>query len=103
MATKETIEVPIQGMDCAECSNHVQQAIASLPGVEAVRVFLSSEKAVVQLDPHQVDLGHIRQAVDAVGYTVASSDVDRPDPASLGDFNRRVLILFGRCSASLRP
>ncbi len=95
MATQQTIEVPIQGMDCAECSNHVQQAIESLPGVETVNVFLASEKAVVQLDPHQVDLGRIRQAVADVGYTVASTDVDPHDTAPLGDFNRRVWILFG--------
>ncbi|MFQ5922838.1 MAG: heavy-metal-associated domain-containing protein, partial [Anaerolineales bacterium] len=91
MATQETIEVPIQGMDCAECSMHVQQAIASLPGVETVNVFLSSEKAVVQLDPHQLNLGRIRQAVADAGYTVASPEVDPPDPASLGDLNRQVL------------
>jgi cation transport ATPase len=95
MATQETIEVPIQGMDCAECTMHVQQAIASIPGVEVVKVLLSSEKAIVQHDPHQVNLRHIRQAITDAGYKVTSPDVDPTGQASLGDFNRRVLSLFG--------
>ena len=62
MAIK-TLEVPVRGMDCAECTMHVQKAISALAGVEAVEVYLSSEKAVVQLDPAKVDLAGIRQAV----------------------------------------
>lgn len=36
------LEVPVKGMDCAECVAHVQHAIAELSGVESVEVFLSS-------------------------------------------------------------
>ena len=50
MASLKTVEVPIRGMDCADCTRHVQHAIANLPGVESVEVFLASEKAVVRLD-----------------------------------------------------
>lgn len=64
----QTIEVPIQGMDCAECTRHVQHAIAALPGVQGVEVYLASEKAVVRLDPKQVDLPAIRRAVEGAGY-----------------------------------
>ena len=31
----KTIEVPVTGMDCAECTQHVQQAVAALPGVKS--------------------------------------------------------------------
>ena len=61
MAETKTIHVPIKGMDCAECTEHVQHAIAALPGVESVNVFPASEKAVVQLDPARVDLPAIRR------------------------------------------
>ena len=54
MPKLQTLEVPVIGMDCAECTQHVQQAIAALPGVESVDVFLSSEKALIRLDPAQV-------------------------------------------------
>jgi len=82
-------------MDCAECTRHVQRAIAALPGIESVDVFLSSEKAVVRLDPDQVDLLAIRKAVEGAGYSVPASADTQPSPSALGDFTRRVLGLFG--------
>ena len=39
MMNPQTIEVPVRGMDCAECTQHVQHAIAALPGVQNVEVF----------------------------------------------------------------
>ena len=57
MSETITLEVPIAGMDCAECTEHVRHAIAGLPGVVYVDVFLASEKATVRLDPSQVEPG----------------------------------------------
>jgi Cd2+/Zn2+-exporting ATPase/Cu+-exporting ATPase len=82
-------------MDCAECTLHVKQAIAALPGVASVDVLLSSEKAVVRLDPTQVNLSAVRTAVEGAGYSVATSAAERARQSSLADFNRRVLTLLG--------
>ena len=68
MSELATLEVPVAGMDCAECTQHVRHAIAGLPGVASVDVFLASEKAIVRLDPAQVDLPAIRGAVEGAGY-----------------------------------
>ena len=68
MSELKTIEVAIQGMDCAECTRHVQHAIAGLPGVQAVDVYLTSERAVVVLDPQQANLPAIQRAVEGAGY-----------------------------------
>jgi Cd2+/Zn2+-exporting ATPase/Cu+-exporting ATPase len=92
------LEVPVQGMDCAECTMHVQHALAALPGVEDVHVLLSSEKAVLQIDPSQVDLLTIRKAVEGAGYTVpeqAPSMEARPTSKPLATFTRPILTLFG--------
>lgn len=94
MADSKTIEIPISGMDCAECTQHVRHAIEKLPGVQSVNVFLGTEKAVVQLDPVQVDMSAIRAAVQGAGYDVPGSDTPQPAPVSLGDFNRRLMILL---------
>ena len=94
MAKLQTLEVPIQGMDCAECTQHVQHAIAKLPGVESVNVLLAAEKAIIRLDPDRVDLPAIRRAVASAGnYSVPEST---PVPAAppMGDFNRRLAILL---------
>lgn len=94
MADSKTIEIPISGMDCVECTQHVRHAIEKLPGVRSVNVFLGTEKAVVQLDPVQVDMSAIRAAVQGAGYDVPRSDTPQPAPVSLGDFNRRLMILL---------
>ena len=56
MTNLTTIEVPIKGMDCAECIQNVQHTIKALPDVESFNVFLASEKAAIRLDPSLVDL-----------------------------------------------
>jgi len=93
MPGTKTIEVPIHGMDCAECTMHVQHAIAELPGVESVDVLLVSEKAVVRLDPARVDMDHIRRAVDGAGYAVPEEAEEDGTPGA--DFTRPILTLLG--------
>jgi Cd2+/Zn2+-exporting ATPase/Cu+-exporting ATPase len=96
MIAKQTLEVPVGGMDCAECTQHVRQAIAALPGVASVDVFLTSEKAVMEIDPARVDLSAIRKAVEEAGYSIP--DTSTAHPASqkpLTDFTRSILTLFG--------
>jgi len=94
MAKLQSLEVPVKGMDCAECTQHVQHAIAKLPGVESVNVLLATEKAIIRLDPDQVDLLAIRKAVASAGdYSVLETT---PSPAALpmGDFNRQLVLLL---------
>jgi len=94
MTELQTLEIPISGMDCAECTLHVQHAIEKLPGVQSVNVFLGTEKAVVQLNPAQVDLPAIRTAVQGAGYGVPESVPMPSGPVSMGDFNRRLTIML---------
>src|SRR5581483_6871773 len=94
MSNSQTLEIPISGMDCAECTQHVQHAIEKLPGVQSVNVFLGTEKAIVQLDPTQVNMPTIRSAVQGAGYDVPASDSPKPAPISMGDFNRRLTFLL---------
>jgi Cu+-exporting ATPase len=107
MSESTTLEVPIAGMDCAECTQHVQHAIAALPGVESVDVFLASERARIRLDPSQVSLDAVRKVVADAGYSVPETHVEpaRTSKASSGQaetlqelsvqYRRRVLLLLG--------
>ncbi len=95
MASEKTLEVPVKGMDCAECVSHVQHAIAALPGVQSVEVYLSSEKAVLRLDPSRVSMNDIREAVAGAGYSVPEpAQTEAVNSANAG-FTRSVLSLFG--------
>ncbi len=90
----QMIEVPIAGMDCTECTMHVQHAIENLPGVHKVNVFLGSEKAVIEMDPALVNIRAIRDAVAGAGYQVPEA-AQTASPAVLApDFNRRLTILM---------
>jgi len=92
---QQMIEIPVQGMDCAECAMHVQQAIAALPGVTTVNVLLAAEKAVIALDPLRVDRSAIAQAVQNAGYTVPITSDRAEAPASIEQLTHSVLRLFG--------
>jgi P-type Cu+ transporter len=100
VTSHKELEIPILGMDCADCTLHVKRAIAALPGVDSVEVFLASEKAMVSLDPQLVDMTAIRKAVAGAGYSVP--EVRGPDnaktaekPADMRNFSRTVLTLLG--------
>ncbi len=94
MAKLQTLEILVAGMDCTGCTQQVQRAIANLPGVTSVNVFLSSEKAIIQLDPAQVALPAIRTAVENAGYRVPD-DTPLPAVPPLVDFTRRIVTLLG--------
>ena len=78
-----TLEIPVRGMDCTECTQHVQHALCALPGVQDAEVFLSSEKAVVHYDPAQVDRGP---------YAVPSRLLATPFPCASLNFPSRAWI-----------
>ena len=90
------IELPVRGMDCTECTQHVQHALSAVPGVESVSVFLSSEKAVLRLDPGLVKIEALYQAVEAAGYSVPGTSAAQGESARmLSRFTRPILTLFG--------
>ena len=72
----ETVEVLVRGMDCADSTQSVLQALTKLPGVHSAVVLLSSQKAIVRLDRSRVDLPAVRWAVAAAGYS-------SPEPAEI--------------------
>lgn len=96
MIQTQTIEIPIAGMDCSECTQTVQRAISSLNGIKKADVFLSSEKAVVQLDPSLVKMMDIRNAVKNAGYSVPEQNGESATPnAVLASFSRQIFTALG--------
>lgn len=104
MSHQKIMEVPVHGMDCAECALHVEQALAAVPGVERVQVYLAAEKAVLEVDPDQVAWRDIESAVAGAGYRVPAQAEDgsrlteEPKPV---DFARSVMTLVGVVAGAL--
>jgi len=93
MSEPRILEIPIRGMDCSECAQHVQRAIAKLPGVNKVDVFLASEKAIIEMDS-RLELAAIKEAVTGAGYSVPETLPPPPAPVSTDDFNRKLTLLL---------
>lgn len=93
----KTMELPVQGMDCASCAQHVKQALEKTPGVAGAEVLLSAEKAIIQLENDQIDLVLLRRAVESEGYSVPDLETKEHQApvASLGDSARPIFTFFG--------
>lgn len=63
-----SIELNISGMSCTHCERAVQQALASVPGVENVAVDQATGRASVEGNP---DTQALLAAVAAEGYEAA--------------------------------
>ncbi len=59
-------------MSCANCSETVGDALASLDGVTEANVNYATDEGSVEYDPDEVSLREIYDAVDAAGYGVVS-------------------------------
>jgi len=83
-------------MDCAGCARTVQQAVAGVHGVRSADVLLSTEKAIVNLDPAApASLNDIIQAIERTGYSVPREEGADVAESRAAELSRRVLWLFG--------
>jgi Cd2+/Zn2+-exporting ATPase/Cu+-exporting ATPase len=94
MSDKKTIEVPVRGMDCADCARHVQNSISEIPGVEAVTVLLSSQKAIVQLEKTRVETDDIRKVIEQAGYESPRAAAVQSPPKEYSKKRFRTLLIL---------
>src|SRR3972149_5173315 len=71
----QTLTLPIEGMTCASCVSHVQQALASLPGATDVAVNPATGKASLTYDPSRSGLDDMQRAFPNSGYRVPVAEV----------------------------
>ncbi|MBD1996931.1 copper-translocating P-type ATPase [Leptolyngbya sp. FACHB-541] len=72
----DTANLKLRGMSCASCASNVEDAIRSVPGVEACSVNFGAEQATVTYDSGKTDMSAIQGAVDAAGYTALPMQED---------------------------
>ncbi|MCA1995010.1 MAG: heavy metal translocating P-type ATPase [Coleofasciculus sp. S288] len=65
----ENTTLKLRGMSCASCAGNIEDAIRSVPGVEACNVNFGAEQASVTYNPSQTNVAAIQDAVDAAGYS----------------------------------
>ncbi|MBD1869207.1 copper-translocating P-type ATPase [Cyanobacteria bacterium FACHB-471] len=72
----DTANLKLRGMSCASCASNVEDAIRSVPGVEACSVNFGAEQATVTYDSGKTDISTIQGAVDAAGYAALPMQED---------------------------
>jgi len=65
-----SIEVPIQGMDCASCVQKIEKALLATKGVTQAMVNLATEKAKVEYLSSEIDLNEIKKVIESTSYKV---------------------------------
>ncbi|MDR6224044.1 heavy metal translocating P-type ATPase [Desmospora profundinema] len=66
------VKLGISGMTCAACANRIEKNLSKLTGVRKAHVNLASEKASITLEPNQVSINQIIDAIKKTGYKVHS-------------------------------
>jgi Cu+-exporting ATPase len=88
-----TLEIPVGGMDCAECSRSVEDAIRAMDGVLQAEVYLAAEKAVVHLDPTVTSEAEIHREIHRAGYTTGKIPAELSQ-RSLQSQSRKIWAVF---------
>jgi Cu+-exporting ATPase len=63
-----TAVIPVKGMHCGGCVNHVNEAVQKLDGVKSVDTDLDKEQTTVVFDPTKVRPKQLMAAIASSGY-----------------------------------
>lgn len=66
--TARTLSVP--GISCDHCKMSIEQAVGSLPGIDAVAVDIATRTVDLSFDETAPGLDQIIEAIEDVGYEV---------------------------------
>ena len=96
-ALREHMDLPIEGMTCASCANHIERNLNGLEGVSAT-VNFATESARVEYDARAVAPEQLLEAVQSAGYSAAlpaaeTREPEEPDGADATAPLRQRLIL----------
>jgi len=74
-----SVELPIQGMECASCVLKIERALLDTKGITEAVVNLATEKAKAKYIPEQTNLTVIKNTVASTGYKVLEITGDTED------------------------
>jgi copper chaperone CopZ len=73
--TRDSAELPLEGMSCESCVERVRSTLSKVPGIENLLV----EIGKVRFDyyPQAISLEYIREQVSCLGYTIPGATRSR--------------------------
>ncbi|CAN6240439.1 unnamed protein product [Urochloa humidicola] len=88
----------IKGMTCTSCTNTVESALQTFPGVQRASVALATEEAEIRYDRRIVAANQLIQAVEETGFEAvlitAGEDRSRIDLKIDGVLNERIIMIL---------
>ena len=73
----------LEGITCAACTWLIEQTVASLPGVEQVRVNYATQRALLRWNRERIKLSEILQAIRRIGYRALPYNPQRQQQSHL--------------------
>jgi Cu+-exporting ATPase len=73
--SKARIVLPIEGMTCASCAATVQEALTGAGGVTSAGVNFATNKAAIEYDDAQTNVGQLIRTVREAGYNCGTASV----------------------------
>lgn len=67
---KQTVTISVLGMHCGSCVKRVERALSAVKGVQAVKVDLAANQAIVDVDPERTNTAQLSDAVRKIGFQV---------------------------------
>ncbi|MEW6051315.1 MAG: heavy metal translocating P-type ATPase [Candidatus Zixiibacteriota bacterium] len=94
MAQRQELSLRIEGMHCASCVASIEKGVSGMDGVEACRVNLATNSAVVSFDATQLDEERIVGKIEELGYgaEVGQQDILSAQQKELGEARRNFLV-----------
>jgi len=71
-----SVELPIQGIDCASCVQKIERALVESKGVTNAVVNLATERARLEYIPEETNLAEIKKVIESTGYKVIETEVE---------------------------
>lgn len=68
-----TAVLTISGMHCPSCASHIDEALATLPGVVSARTDMDRSRTLVEYDPRLVSVAALTASVEEAGYLATPS------------------------------
>ncbi|KAL7561939.1 hypothetical protein ACA910_022497 [Epithemia clementina (nom. ined.)] len=86
-------EFTINGMSCVNCSNSIERSVLQLNGVQSISVNLGTDSAKVKWEENNdggeiTTSSHIKDAIEAVGYSVEHINVLSKESTNKGQSNK---------------
>src|SRR5574337_1315406 len=67
---RTTAEIGVEDLCCADCSVSIERALASVAGIEELKVLPASEKLLVKYDAARLTPDEIVRRIETLGYRV---------------------------------